>query len=189
MGHNSLAHDRGPAGPDPIERLIRDGDFRGAVASCARDHGPSLGRLCMAFLGSQAEAEEAAQESLLAAFDAMNSYRGEGSVRAWLFGIARRVCARRVETRVRRENRLRLVHNADEESPTADRLLASRRQAEPVREALESLKPTERDAVVLRYDAELSYAEVAAACGIDEAAARKRVSRALERLRSALGDE
>ncbi len=189
MGTPSLAREDSSAPNDPIAQLIRDGDHRGAVASCAREHGPSLGRLCMAFLGSQAEAEEASQESLLAAFDAMSSYRGEGSVRAWLFSIARRVCARRVETRVRREHRLRLVHNADEEAPGADKLLAARRDAERVRDALEKLKPSERDAVVLRYDAELSYAEVATACGIDEPAARKRVSRALERLRLALGTE
>ena len=34
-----------------------------------------------------------------------------------------------------------------------------------------------------RYEAGLSYREVGEACGVDEAAARKRVSRALARLR------
>jgi RNA polymerase sigma-70 factor (ECF subfamily) len=36
---------------------------------------------------------------------------------------------------------------------------------------------------LLRYEAGLSYREVGEACGVDEAAARKRVSRALARLR------
>ena len=142
----------------------------------------------MGWLGSQAEADEAVQETLLAAFDAMAQFRGESTVRAWLFGIARRVCARRVETRGRREARLRLVRGDLDVSPGADSLLAARREAERVRSALEQLKPSERDAVVLRYDGELSFREVAEACGIDEAAARKRVSRALERLRTVLTD-
>jgi RNA polymerase sigma-70 factor (ECF subfamily) len=43
--------------------------------------------------------------------------------------------------------------------------------------------------VVLRYESDLSFREVAEACGIEEAAARKRVSRALERLREVLSDE
>ena len=188
MGAESLARDSG-TDPDPIVALISAGDFRAAVARCARDHGPALGRLCMGFLGSQADAEEAAQESLIAAFDAMASYRGEGSFRAWLFAIARRVCARRVETRVRREARLRLVRGDETDAPGADVLLATRRRAERVRVALDELKPTERDAVVLRYESELSFRDVAIACGIDEPAARKRVSRALERLRESLGDE
>ncbi|MBI5514708.1 MAG: RNA polymerase sigma factor [Deltaproteobacteria bacterium] len=185
MGVESTARQ---AGSDPVIDAIQRGDPRGALGLCARLHGPAIGRLCMSWLGSQAEAEEAAQETLLAALDALGQFRGDGTVRAWLFGIARRVCARRVETRGRREARLRLVH-ADADSPDAAALLATRRRAERVRLALEQLKPSERDAVVLRYEGELSFREVADACGIDEAAARKRVSRALERLRQDLGQE
>ena len=59
---------------------------------------------------------------------------------------------------------------------------------ERLRNALAELKPSEREAVVLRYDAGLSFREVAAACGVDEAAARKRVSRALSRLRASLAE-
>ena len=143
----------------------------------------------MALLGNQAEAEETAQEVLLAAHGAMAGYRGDGSVRAWLFGIARRKCARKVETRIRRERRLRLVHDAGGEAEPPDRALELRRRAVKVRGALEQLKPSERDAVVLRYQGGLPYREIGQACGIDEAAARKRVSRALVRMRSLLSDE
>ena len=174
---------------DPIERCLAHGDHRGAVALCARTHGAALGRLCMSFLGAQAEADEAVQETLLAAFDGAASYRAEGSVAAWLYGIARRVCARRVEVRGRRERQLRLVGSEVDHADGADVLLAARRRGERVRVALEQLKPSERDAVVLRYEGELSFREVGESCGIDEATARKRVSRALEKLRSTLVDE
>ena len=174
---------------DPIAALILGGRHRDAVAECAREHGAAVGRLCMALLGSQAEAEETAQEVLLAAHDAMAGYRGDGSVRGWLFGIARRKCARKLETRVRRERRLRLVHDAAVDAELPDEALESRRRAERVRAALERLKPTERDAVVLRYQGELPYREIGEACGIDEQAARKRVSRALARMKSLLADE
>jgi RNA polymerase sigma-70 factor, ECF subfamily len=178
-----------PPDPDPIVAIIVRGEYRDAMAACARAHGASIGRLCMAWLGGQAEADEATQETLLAAYDAFGSFRAESSLRAWLFGIARHICARRAETRQRREVRLRLVHSEGESAPGADILLAARRRAELVRTALEQLKPSERDAVVLRYEAELSFREVAEACGIDEAAARKRVSRAIERLRSAIPED
>ncbi len=189
MGAEMLANSSAEkSATDPIAAMISRGEFRDALGHCATSHGQSIGRLCMAYLGTQAEAEEASQETLIAALDAMPSYRGDGTVRSWLFGIARRVCARRVETRVRRENRLRLVQ-PDESAPGAEALLAARQQAFRVRNALEQLKPTEREAVVLRYDSGLSFAEVAHACGIDEPAARKRVSRALDRLRRSLADE
>jgi RNA polymerase sigma-70 factor (ECF subfamily) len=143
----------------------------------------------MALLGSQAEAEDAVQETLLAAHDAMTDYRGEGTVRAWLFGIARRKCARRLAVRTRRERRLRLVHDAEADRAQPDGLLEARRKAERLRDALEALKPSEREAVLLRYQTELSYREVALACGVEEPAARKRVSRALDRLRELMREE
>ena len=58
-----------------------------------------------------------------------------------------------------------------------------------LRDALDKLKPSEREALVLRFVADLSHREIAAACNLDEAAARKRISRALARLRSVMPDE
>ena len=179
----------GPAGDGPaIEALVASGRHRDALAACARAYGLPLGRLCMAFTGSQAESEELVQETLLAAFDAFPQYRGDGSVRSFLFGIARRLCGRHVEVRSRREARLRLVHDTGRGRDAGD-LAIERERAQRTRDALAKLKPSEREAVVLRYEGGLSFRELGAACGVDEAAARKRVSRALSRLRADLGEE
>lgn len=176
-------------GPDPIGERIRGGAFREAAGLCARTHGAAIGRLCMAMLGSQAEAEEALQDTLLAAHDGMASWRGEGTPRAWLFGIARRVCAGRLETRAVHARRLRLVEAAAVGGPLPDAQLDTAQRAERVRSALERLSPTEREAVLLRYEADLSFREIGEACAIDEATARKRASRGLERLRKLLGED
>jgi RNA polymerase sigma-70 factor (ECF subfamily) len=98
------------------------------------------------------------------------------------------MCARRLEMRGRRERRLRLVHDADAAASTPEEVVHARREAERVRDALERLKPSERDAVVMRYQAGLEYAEIGAACGIDEVAARKRVSRGLARMKELLAE-
>lgn len=192
MGLPATTADRGGANAadpgDSIERHIAAGELREALALCAKHHAAALGRLCMAFTGSQAEAEELVQETLLAAFDSFPAYRAEGSVRAYLYGIARRLCGRHVEKRARREARLRLVHDTGRGAAT-DELAAARERAERARTALAELKPSEREAVVLRYQAELEFREVAQATGVDEATARKRVSRALARLRASVGEE
>ena len=181
------AHDEA-VGPDaPIVEAILRKDCRSAVALSASKHGPAIGRLCMAMVGSQAEASELAQETLLTAFEAFDSYRGDGSIRAYLFGIARNICARHLEMRVRREARLRLVHDAGNVAQDASDTAALRQEAEHMRRALAQLRPTERDAILLRFEAEMSFKEVAEACGIDEPTARKRVSRALARLREIVG--
>jgi RNA polymerase sigma-70 factor, ECF subfamily len=168
-----------------IDQAIERKEYRRAMGVCARVHGPALGRLCMAFTGVRAEADELVQETLLAAHDSFGSFRRDGTVRAWLFGIARRLCAKHVAARPRPELRLRLVHDASR-GPGADDLLMQRQLAERARAALDALGPHEREAVVLRYQAGLSFREIAEACSIDEATARKRVSRALGRLRAAL---
>ncbi len=174
------------------EQALARGDHREALARCARDHGASLGRLCMALTGSQAEADELVQEVLLAAHDSFDSFRGDGSLRAWLFGIARRVCARHVETRSRHA-RLRLVHPlgraSETRAPSTDEVAIRREDAARARRALETLKPTEREAILLRYGSELPFRDVAEACGVDEPTVRKRVSRALGRLREWLANE
>jgi RNA polymerase sigma-70 factor (ECF subfamily) len=160
-------------------------DRRAALSLCARHHGAAVGRLCMALVGSQAEAEDLLQETLLAAHDGIDAFRAEGSIRAWLFSIVRRKCARHLERRTRQTSRLRLVHDANRPLP-ADDLMAARERAERARAALDAVRPSEREAVLLRYQAGLSFREVGEALSIDEGAARKRVSRALARLREAL---
>jgi RNA polymerase sigma-70 factor (ECF subfamily) len=188
-GVTALSAESLPApGDEAIAHALDKREYRQALALCAREHGPALGRLCMAMVGSQSEAEDLVQETLLAAHAAFDGWRAESSIRAWLFGIARKKCARHLERRVRRDSRLRLVHDATR-SDGADELLQRRQRAERARAALEQIRPSEREAVVLRFAGELSFREVGAACGIDEAAARKRVSRALARLRDALVKE
>ena len=155
-----------------VKAALERGDARGAVLLCARQHGEVIGRLCMALLGSQADAEGLVHETLVDAYRGFAGWRGEGSLRAWLLGIARRKCARELE----RGQRKRTGTTASSVRPRT-------------REALGELRPSEREAVVLRFGAGLSFREVADACGIDEAAARKRVSRGIAALRGRLAGE
>jgi RNA polymerase sigma-70 factor (ECF subfamily) len=144
----------------------------------------------MALVGSQADAEDLTQDTLLAAHDAFDSWRGEGSIRSWLFGIARRKCARHLENRTTGGAKLALLRDeADAPGPDPADAASDRQLAERARKALAEIRPSEREALILRYAAGLSFREVAAACGIDEAAARKRVSRAHARLRAELDAE
>lgn len=174
---------------DPIESLIRRGSHRDALGACARSHGAALGRFCMALLGNQAEADESVQETLLAAYAAFPGFRFESSVRTFLFGIARHQCATRLAVRGRRERRLALVHDAGEDPATPADLVEQRARAHRMRLALDELKPSDREALLLRYEAGLEFSEVGSMLGMPEATARKRVSRALARLRDVYGEE
>lgn len=182
---DAIASAKSAIDTDPIVGMIQAGQHREALAASARAHHVILGRLCMALLGSQADADEAVQETLLRAHRAMPTYRAEGTIKAWLCGIARHVCAHVLETRRKGREALELVPAAGE----ARDAFATRQRARALRDALAKLKPSEREALVLKYVADLSHREIAVACGLDEAAARKRISRALARMRAVMPTE
>lgn len=156
-----------------------------AAELLVRGHAAALGRTCMALLGSQHEAEDTLRETLLGVLDGRESFRGQGTLRAWLLGVARRRCARGLELRAREGQARQSLPVAGEGSTGAERLSLAQR----ARALLADIRPTEREALVLRYAAELSFSEVGQACGIDEATARQRVSRGLLRLTSPGGEE
>jgi RNA polymerase sigma-70 factor (ECF subfamily) len=168
-----------------IIEAISAGDRRRALVLCSERHAAGLGRLCLALVGSQAEADDLVQETLLDAHAGFDGYRADGSLRGWLFAIARRKCARHLEKRSRHAQELEHLP-ADPDAALPVELLMEREQAASARAALASIRPSEREALVLRFLSELSFREVGQACGIDEAAARQRVSRGLRRIRELL---
>ena len=125
-------------------------------------------------------------ETFAQAWLSRRSFRdeAEGSALPWLFGIARNVAresARRNEVETRARRRLRLpTELASEDGYAAVEERLSPRAA--LAEALETLSDHEREAVELRVVDELPYPDVAERLGVQPAAARLRVSRALRRL-------
>ena len=173
-----------------IHEALEKQDWRGALALCSRGYGAMLGRFCMALIGSQQDAEDICQEVLLDAYAGFAGFRAEGSVKAWLFTIARRKCARCLEKRRRRAGRLHLVHDAERspDSSGTEAQLLKRQRASQARNALATMRPSEREALLLRFGAQLSFEELGRSFEIAPPAARKRVSRAIASLRAALAE-
>lgn len=88
---------------------------------------------------------------------------------------------RRWHRRLRREERWQAVH----EPVVAD---AATADAVAVRRVLGELSPDQREAIVLRYFADLSLREVGEVLGIPTQTAATRVRRGLERVRTMLED-
>lgn len=175
------------AAPEDVDVVdaVRRGETRRALALCVDRHGASIGRLCMAMLGSQVEADDVTRKTLLAAHQSFGEWLAHGSLRAWLLGIARNECLQQLEkSRQNGAQGSRSATDLGAEGASGVKLAAQR-----ARGLLERVRPSDRDVLLLRFLADLSFEEMASACGSDEATARKRVSRALSRLRSALGSE
>src|SRR4026208_251381 len=80
----------------------KEGDQRAATALVER-HATALARY-IGSLGERDGAEEVGQDTFVRAFSSLESFRGDSSLRTWLFTIARRlVVDRRRAFRRRRE--------------------------------------------------------------------------------------
>src|SRR4051812_11125328 len=71
------------------------GDFEDVV----RSHEAMLRAHCYRMLGSPEDADDALQETMLAAWRGRSGFRGDSSVRTWLYRIATNCCLRLAEKR------------------------------------------------------------------------------------------
>ena len=148
---------------------------------------PTIYRACLRILGERADAEDVTQEAFIAAFRAMRSYRGEGSLRAWLLRIATRLAFRRLAQRRPVDPLDDAIHDrlADPGLEPARAVVAAE-QRHAVRDAVASLPEQYREAVALRFFGELSLAEVAETTGRPVNTVKTHLRRGLERLQPML---
>lgn len=148
-------------------------------------HGAELYRLALRSLRDPAAAEDAVQETFLRAWRARETHDpARGSLRTWLFGIARHVV---VDAQRARAARPWLGQLADHE--TLSEGAEGRDRLDPVlrrilvEEALRRLGEDHRTALVETYLADRPYPEVAARLGVPESTLRSRVFYGLKALR------
>jgi RNA polymerase sigma-70 factor (ECF subfamily) len=141
------------------------------------------------------EAEDAAQEAFLDVLRALPRYRVDGPARfeTWLY----RVTVNRCRSRMRRkrlpsaewddiEERLeRLPEKAPQHEPEKETLRQERAVA--LWKSVDGLPEGHRAVIVLRYQQEMSYSEIAQTLGISEGTVKSRLYHAHRKLKSALG--
>ncbi len=160
-------------------------------------------------LGNRAEAEEAVQEALARACEAIGDLRDPGAAPAWFLRIVTTMCLRTLR---RRRLRRRLfgwwpgqgrgddtieaapMHADPGTDDIAERMhgagapaprdaLAGHQELDALLSRLGDLSPQQRTALVLRYGHDLPVAEVAELLGVELAIAKTHLVRGLARLR------
>lgn len=140
--------------------------------------------------------EDALQETFLAAWRSAGTFRGDSSVRTWLFTIARHTTARQYRRQVGEPERQDLATLDDlgvaagwgsELDPEAMAMQQEERAA--ITRALEALDPEDRRVLVLRDLEQLKGEEAAAVLGLTLAALKSRLHRARLRFAAHLRKE
>lgn len=128
-------------------------------------------------------AEDLAQETFLRAWTRAGTYKGEGSYRSWLLGIAWSTFLMDARSRRRRPP----AYAGQKLAPEAS-AAASAEQEAIVTDAMKRLKPEDRAAVTLCHVLGHSHQEAAAILGFPLGTLKSRVARGTAQLMTLLGN-
>ena len=157
-------------------------------------HFASIFRLTLRITGNEPDAEEAAQDAFLRAYNKLPEFRQTAGFGTWVYRIAMNCSLNLVERRSR-EASFHAVSLLNEQGSEVFAATAHQgpeqqlleREAVYTRErALEQLTPMERTAFVLRHMEGRPVAEIAAALGVAENSAKQAIFRAVSKLRTVL---
>ncbi|MBW2457951.1 MAG: sigma-70 family RNA polymerase sigma factor [Deltaproteobacteria bacterium] len=167
------------------------GGHTGSFSRLVERHQDAVYRLARALTASDSEAEDALQETFLAAYRHAVTFRGDAAVRTWLLRIARNAAARQRRRRAGEPAAHQPLHELGEaagwgaDNDPEEQLSELERRRELER-GLDSLSPTDRTVIILRDLEGLNGPETAEVLGLSLAAMKTRLHRARLRLMAAV---
>jgi RNA polymerase sigma-70 factor (ECF subfamily) len=164
-----------------LVREARQGGEQAFLAIYQRHRSPVF-QFAWRLTGSRAAAEDITQECFLALVRGAAFDEDRGTLRTYLFGIARNLVLRRLRISERE------AEEAADAAASVDVLrdLLAAERSELVARAVAQLPLLQREAIVLFTFEELSLEEIAKITGADAGAIKSRLHRARESLRAAL---
>jgi RNA polymerase sigma-70 factor (ECF subfamily) len=161
---------------------------RDAFDQIVRRHQKGVWRLVHRYLRNDADASDVTQQVFVRAFKGLVSFRGQSSVRSWLYRIAIN-CALSWIRDHRRETASEIAEDAlTEPHPGPERIAGDQDNAQ-LRAAIELLPRKQKLVLELRVFDDLSFREVAELADCSENTAKVNFHYAVKRLRDILGDK
>ena len=192
---------RTDGGSDNDRTLIRDflSGNRSAFDRLLLRHKDRVFSLCYRFLGDYQEAEDSAQDAFVKVYTSLKRFRFESSFSTWLYRIVFNTCMNKLNSLKYRfakgsvslkdlENRREGAQEREirDDGPTPAMELERKERMELIQEAINSLPPRQKVAVILRDIQGLSYEEIADITGWNIGTIKSRIARARLGLRDRL---
>ena len=163
-----------------------------AYEEIVRAHQAIAFRTAYLIAGSEADAQEAAQDGFVKAYRALGRFRAGAPFRPWLLSIVANEARNRRRSAGRRQGLvLRAAADAasGDAAPSPEAAFVDAERRQELLAAIGRLGDDHRLVLSCRYFLDLSEEETAAALGVRRGTVKSRLARALERLRAELGEE
>ena len=150
---------------------------------------PAVYHLALSILNDPYDAEDAAQEALMSAVTSLNRYRGDSSLKTWLYTITINTCRgmlRKHHTRQMLTAAIQKVLFLTPSSPTPEEYAARTESERRLWAAIDTLDDKHRLPIILRYTYDLPTNEIATTLGISEGTVYSRLHYAREKLQKIL---
>ena len=169
---------------DETSRVVRsqNGDHD-AFESLIKDYQRMIHSLCFRMTGSEADAEDLAQETFIQAYQHLAGFRAESRFSSWLYRIAMNQCLNWRKRQTRQDRLHKDWSEQPPDPPAGDSVLS-----QPVQDALMKLHPKQRAAILLTTYDGLSHAEAAQVLGCSETTVSWRLFAARGKLKRWLKD-
>jgi RNA polymerase sigma-70 factor, ECF subfamily len=171
---------------DELTLALASSDRRRALTILMTSHGDRIYRYALGITGEHQLADEVRQQVFVEAYRDLDSFGGRCPVVLWLLAIARHRCLDAMKAQQRWQRRFKQDPPDDvgDNDPQPD--LDHHRIARMISRCMSLLAPAALEAVVLRYQQELPYNEVAELVGARVGTVQQRVARALPVLRKCI---
>lgn len=167
----------------------REGDPL-AIERLVNTHQAEVYRLALSILDDPDEADDATQEVFVSALRSLDSFRGDSSLKTWLFSIAINLCRSRYQRDQRRTRLRQILESLFREDQAAPESEAIRHEADSeLWRAVRALDEKHRIPIILRYYHDLPAADIAETLGIPVGTVHSRLNHARERLRARLKED
>lgn len=159
---------------DELIERIRDGDDNSAEELILRYYAAVL-RYCRWHSADDAQAEDLTQETFLRVFKNLSQYGKRDRFKSWLYTIANHLCID--------ESRKTTWHALSDELSEECTAFSKLEDRDEIDRLLRKLSPEQREAIILRFGEQLSFAEIAKVMNCTLRTAQSRVRCALEIMR------
>lgn len=156
-----------------------DARLRSRYEAAVREHSPLIDRICFGYANTKEDMEDLRQDALLNLWESMAEFRGQCSMKTWVYRLTLNSCVSSLRKSYRRPATVELTDlcNITEDD--------QRQQLSELHEAISQLNPIDK-AIVLLWLEEESYDEIASIVGLTKSNVAIRIHRAKDKLKTLL---